>query len=117
MSEPKLRPVRSVEGEPSQTPRPPARGRTRRPSGGEILLAIALLMALALLVWSRNELGGRIHDLQAEAQTLRTVVVERERVIDAQRGRLDAQKGRLDEVRDHVDRLGALLDQPLPSIE
>jgi hypothetical protein len=36
-------------------------------------------------------------------------VAERERVINA-------QTGRLEDIRTHVDRLGALLDQPLPSV-
>ena len=107
-SEPNLRPVPSPDDdEPTARTRPSARSRTRRPSGAEILLGIALVIALALLIWSRTQLGGRIDALEAETQALRTAVAERERVISAQRGRLG-------EVRDHVERLGALLDQPLP---
>ncbi len=92
--------------EPDAPPRP----RRRRSSGPEIALALALLVTLALLIWSRIQLGDRIDVLRAETRGLQAAVAERERVIDA-------QTGRLDHVRDHVNRLGALLDQPLPSVK
>ena len=106
--EPKLRSVRSAreeeEGARSQSSAP---RHSQRPSSAVILLALALLVTLALLVWSRIQLGGQIEVLAAEAQSLRSTLAERERVIDAHRGRLN-------DVRTHVDRLGALLDKPLP---
>ncbi len=106
-TEPRLRPVPPPEkGEPKATPR----RRGGRPTGLEILLALALVVALAVLIWSRIQLGGQIDVLREERQALRAAVAEREHVIDA-------QTGRLEEVRDHVDRLRALLDRPLPSVE
>ena len=106
--EPKLRSVPSTpEGEAGAQPQSSAPRQSQRPSSAVILLALALVVALALLVWSRIQLGGQIEMLEAEAQSLRSTIAERERVIDAHRGRLN-------EVRTHVDRLGALLDEPLP---
>ncbi len=106
--ESKLRSVRSAsEEEAGARPQPSAPRQSQRPSSAVILLALALMVALALLVWSRIQLGGQIEVLAAEAQSLRSTIAERERVIDAHRGRLK-------DVRTYVDRLGALLDKPLP---
>ena len=109
--EPKLRPVPSpAEGELDARSGLPSEPRKYRPPAASVLLAIALLITLALLVWSRIQLGGQIEALKEETRALQAAVAERDRVIGAQRGRLE-------EVRAHVDRLGALLDEPLPSVE
>ncbi len=102
----KLRPVRAP-GEIESKAR--WRARRGRASGPEIALALALVLALTVLIWSRIQLGDQIDVLRGETRALQAAVAERERVIDA-------QTGRLEDVRTHVDRLGALLDQPLPSI-
>ncbi len=103
----KLRPV-PAPGEAES--KAPPRARRGRPSGPEIALALALVVALTVLIWSRIQLGDQIDVLRGETRALQAAVAERERVIDA-------QTGRLEDVRTHVDRLGALLDQPLPSVE
>ncbi len=102
----KLRPVPAPDEVESKAP---PRVRRRKPSGSEIALALALVVALAVLIWSRFQLGSQLDLLRAEARALQAAMAVRERVIDA-------QTGRLEDVRAHVDRLDALLDQPLPSI-
>lgn len=74
------------------------------------LLAAVLVVTLALLGWSRAELGGRISLLEEEVRTLSTAVAERDHVIAAQRERIG-------DVRSRVDELRVLLDRPLPSAE
>ena len=103
----KLRPVQAPGEIESEALR---RARRGRPSGPEIALALALVLALTVLIWSRIQLGDQIDVLRGETRALQAAVAERERVIAA-------QTGRLEDVRTHVDRLGALLDQPLPSVE
>ena len=103
----KLRPVpASAEVESKE---PPRSGRGR-PSGSEIALALALVVALTVLIWSRIQLGDQIDVLRGETRALQAAVAERERVINA-------QTGRLEDVRTHVDRLGALLAEPIPGME
>ncbi|MCH6561823.1 MAG: hypothetical protein IH800_05295 [Myxococcales bacterium] len=87
----------------------PPRARRGRPSGPEIALALALVVALAVLIWSRVQLGDQIDVLRGQTRALQAAVAERERVIDA-------QTDRLEDVRTHVDRLGELLNRPLPGI-
>ncbi len=101
-----LRPV-PASGEAES--KAPPRARRGRPSGPEIALALALVVALTVLIWSRIQLGSQLDLLREEARALQAAVAERERVIDA-------QTGRLEDVRTHVDRLGDLLDQSLPSV-
>ena len=105
----KLRPV-PPSGEGKREPDAPPRPRRGRSSGPETVLALALLVALAVLIWSRIQLGGQIDGLREQTRALQAAVAERERVIDA-------QAGRLDDVRDHVNRLGALLGEPIPGVD
>ena len=102
--------------EPTKLRRVPAPGELEskapprgRPSGPEIALALALVVALAVLIWSRVQLGDQIDVLRGQTRALQAAVAERERVIDA-------QTDRLEDVRTHVDRLGELLNRPLPGI-
>ncbi len=103
----KLRPVPAPDEVESKAP---PRARRGRPSGPEIALALALVLALAVLIWSRIQFGGQLDLLREEARALQVEVAERDRVIDA-------QTGRLEDVRTHVDRLGALLAEPIPGVE
>jgi hypothetical protein len=108
-AEPRLRPV-SSNPEPQAEVEPEPVRRRIDPGKAAALLGIALVIALALLVWSRVQLGSRIDALEDETRVLREAVAERDRVIDAHRGRLGA-------VRDRVEELQVLLDQPLPSAQ
>ena len=75
-----------------------------------LLLGGALLIALALLAWSRVQLGERIAVLQDEVAVLEAGVAERDRVIEA-------HKNRLGEVRLRVLELQSILDKPLPEAD
>ncbi len=103
-----LRALSDNEGpaRPAQSSRP----RRDRATWIPLALGVALALTLALLVWSRLELGQRIALLQDEVRTLETAVAERERVIAAHGQRLGTVKLR-------VDELQTLLDEPLPAVE
>ncbi len=109
MPEPQLRPV----GDGEQAPAGPALGRgSPARSGGwvPIALAAALLLSLALLVWSRFQMGDEIAGLEAEVLQLETDVARRDAVIRAHETRLGTVKLRIDELQ-------TLLDEPLPSAD
>jgi hypothetical protein len=102
---PPLRAVPDSEGESTPSPTPPT-SRTETPRWIPIALAIALVITLALLVWSRSQLGGRISQLESEAESLRLELIARDRVISA-------HERRLDEVRAGLNGLRTLLDEPV----
>ncbi len=109
---PTLRPVEPVEGagdgptSPGQRPEPAREG----PSWLTIALAVALVVTIVLLIWSRIRLTERIEGLEARIVELRGDVAVRDLVIDA-------QGDRLGEVRRRVDSLKEMLEQPLPSVD
>ena len=84
----------------------PAR-RSGTPTGVAVVLGVCLLIALALLMWSRTRLNQRIGQLQDQVIMLQTEAVQREAVIDAHRERID-------DVRRSVEQLQGLLAEPLP---
>jgi hypothetical protein len=102
---PSLRAVSDSSGE-SVPSRSPPRRRAESPRWIPIALAIALVVTLALLVWSRSQLGGRISQLESEADALRLELIARDRVINA-------HERRLDEIRAGLDGLRMLLDEPV----
>ena len=108
MPEPQLRAVGDDEKAPDGAAASTARG------GGAswipIVLAAALVLTLALLVWSRFQLGEEIAGLEAEVLQLQTDVARRNAVIRAHETRLDTVKLR-------VEELNSLLDEPLPSVD
>ena len=59
---------------------------------------------------AQTRIEGSVRGLREETRVLQAAAAGRERVIDA-------QAGRLDDVRDHVNRLGALLGEPIPGVE
>jgi hypothetical protein len=110
--EPHLRPV-PPDSMPDAEGALPAADRPVRGQGrSRLMLALvaALAVALALLGWSRAQLSGRVGLLEEQVRGLEVQVVERDRVIDAQRGRLQ-------DVRTRVDGLRDLLDRPLPEAD
>ena len=88
----------------------PAASASRRAGWIPVALGVALVLLLALLLWSRIQLSQRIAALGDEVQTLRATVAARERVIAAHEQRLATVKLR-------VGELSALLDEPLPGAE
>src|SRR5262245_4815979 len=103
--EPKLRSI-----PPGGLPRgDAARGERGSSSRVPVALAVALVIALVLLVWSYFSLGSRIDALESQTQSLRAAIAERDDVISAQRSRLD-------EVRGRVQELLKLLDQPVGGV-
>jgi uncharacterized coiled-coil protein SlyX len=74
------------------------------------VLAVALAVAIAALVWTRIQLGSRIGVLEDEASALHQTLAERDRTIAA-------QSDRLGQVREQVRGLLSLLDEPVPGTE
>jgi len=70
-------------------------------------LGIALAVALALLVWSRVQLGAHIADLEDQVRGLQASVEERDRVIGA-------HQNRMDEIRLRIQELHTIAERPLP---
>ncbi len=105
---PHLRPVRLSDAELGEAaaPAPERRGPPRR-FWLPIALGIALVGGLILLGWRGVQLGQQIAELEARNEALQQHLLASERVIEAQRGRLD-------QVRTGLDRVRALLDEPLP---
>jgi len=108
-SEPRLRPVppegmRDGEDALAGPDRPQGRSRL------VLALVAALAVALVLLAWSRVRLSERIGLLEQQVRGLESEVLERDGVIDAQRGRLE-------DVRTRIDGLRELLDRPLPEAD
>lgn len=96
------------EGEPSaEGATPPPAPTERGPRWLVPALAIALVVALVLLVWSRVELGERIADLQDQVRGLQAAVEERDRVIGA-------HQSRMDEIRLRIQELHTIAERPLP---
>lgn len=86
---------------------PPARPASSR---WTLALAAALVVALALLAWSRVQLGERIEVLEGEIRALEAAVERRNVVIHARDARLSDVKTRIGELR-------SLLDRPLPNVD
>ena len=106
MEEGRLRAV--SDSESAGSPGAEGSGAPREPYRlASILLAVALVLSLVLLAWSRSQLGGRIDRLERETVQLEQQVEGRERVIRAHRERLDA-------VRGHLSALQELVEEPLP---
>ncbi len=80
-----------------------------------VLLALALSVALALLVWSRLQLGNRIDVLETEARALKQTVVDREATIANQRATITAHEKRVGEARAGVEAVLDLLSRPIES--
>jgi len=108
--DPHLRPVGDDEKTPAGgTSRDVSQARGGRP-WVPIALAVALVLALALLVWSRFQMGEQIAGLESEVLQLQTDVARRDAVIRAHETRLGTVKLRIEE-------LHTLLDEPLPSAD
>ncbi len=90
-------------------------GREPRLSRMTLLLALALCVALALLLWSRFQLGNRIDVLETEARALKQAVVDREATIADQRATIAAHEERLGEARAGVEAVLDLLSRPVDS--
>ena len=108
MPEPHLRPVGADEKALGGPAASAARGAGAR--WMPIALAAALVLTLALLVWSRLQMGEQIAGLEAEVLDLQTDVARRDAVIRAHETRLGTVKLRIEE-------LNSLLDEPLPSAD
>ena len=106
--EPHLRAV--SEGETAAAERPTAQSSDGPSRWMPLALGVALIIALALLAWSRVQLGERIAVLQDEVTALEAAVADRDRVIAA-------HKGRLDEVHLRVLELQGILEKPLPEAD
>jgi hypothetical protein len=102
--QPHLRAVSGTEPESEGASPPPAE---RGPRWLLPALGITLAVALALLVWSRVELGARIADLQDQVRGLQAAVEERDRVIGA-------HQSRMDEIRLRIQELHTIAERPLP---
>ena len=102
--EPRLRVVEAgAEDKASGSPPAPA---LRRDRWIMAALVLALVVMIALLAWTRTQMGAQISDLESRVRALRGVVAKRDRTIDA-------HERRLDEVRVRVDELSTLLEQPI----
>ena len=108
--EPRLRTIPPLsEDESSEGAREP------RLSRMTLLLALALSVALALLLWSRFQLGNRIDVLETEARALMQTVVDREATIADQHATIAAYEERLGEARAGVAAVLDLLSRPVDS--
>jgi uncharacterized small protein (DUF1192 family) len=106
MADPHLRAV--GDDEAVDSPEHPAElARSGTPSWVPWALATALVLSLAVLMWSRQQMGERIATLQDQVATLEAQVDSRDRVISVQRSRLD-------DVRSRVEALHDVLERPLP---
>ncbi len=119
---PRLRPVGSPDsGEHSGTreaPSAPARGpRARLPAWAPAALAIGLALAVALLVWSRVQLGSQIATLTDAVRTLQEQVVSRDRLIAVQGARISTARRGLDELGARVEELRTTLAKPVPAVD
>ena len=103
-------PLRAVGAEPAQ---PEASPPTPRGNRLVALLAALLAVTLALLVWSRLELGQRIGALEDQARELRATVEAREATIDAQRDTIAAHERRLADVGESLAEVLELLEAPV----
>ena len=112
MSEPEAR-LRTVP--PPADAEPSEGGREPRLSRMTLLLSLALSVALALLVWSRFQLGNRIDVLETEARALKQTVVDREATIADQRATIAAHEKRVGEARAGVEAVLELLSRPIES--
>ena len=106
-TEPRLRPV-------SALPDPPVRaGGGGRPSRTVVVLGVALAISIAVLLWTRVEMGGRIGALEDETAALEGRVAEAQATIAARDRTIAAQGERLGRVRESVAGVLELLDEPL----
>jgi hypothetical protein len=105
--EPRLRALPDDEGRAAS---PASAGSSKGAGWIPVALGVAVALLLALLLWSRVQLGQQIAVLEDEVRSLRATVAARERVIAAHQQRLATVKLRIDEI-------GALLDEPLPGAE
>ncbi len=110
MSEPEPR-LRTVP--PPSSAQSSEEDREPRLSRMTLSLALALCVALALLVWSRFQLGERIDVLETEARALKQTVVDREATIADQRATIGAYEERVGEARVGAEALLELLSRPV----
>ena len=109
MARPHLRPLQSDssersgdgEGRVSHASAPPD-----SPRWVPVALALALVLTLALLVWSRLQMGDQISQLETEISELQSQVSERDDLILA-------QDRRISDVRTEINKLHDLVNQPL----
>jgi uncharacterized small protein (DUF1192 family) len=94
-------------------PRGPESGTGRGQGRGSLALIVVLALlfvgSIGFAAWSRSEMGARIAALEDDIFRLHGELRERDRVIEA-------QAGRLGQVRTSVDELRELLDRPLPEV-
>jgi hypothetical protein len=102
--EPRLRVVES--GTDAKVAGSPPTRAARRDRWIAVALVLALVVMIALLAWTRTQMGAQISDLEFRIRALQGVVAERNRTIDA-------HERRLDDVRVRVDELRTLLEQPV----
>jgi len=98
-------PQRPESGPQSGTGRGEGRGRLAL----IVVLALLFVGSIGFAAWSRSEMGARIAALEDDIFRLHGELRERDRVIEA-------QAGRLGQVRTSVDELRELLDRPLPEV-
>ncbi len=102
--EPRLRVVDAgAEAKAAGSPPTPV---ARRDRWIMVALVLALVVMIALLAWTRTQMGAQISDLESRVRALQGIVSERDRTIDA-------HQRRLDDVRVRVDELRTLLEQPV----
>ena len=107
--------LRSVESDPSD----PANSRNTQDSSNcsaaappdsprwvPVALALALVVTLALLVWSRLQMGDQISSMQGQIADLEAQVAERDELILA-------QDRRINDVRTDINQLHDLVNAPL----
>lgn len=104
-----LRPV--VDPAPPESVVRRSRGPGRWVTG--VFVGVGVLL-LALLLWSRVQLAGRVAALESEIAGLEQTLGERERVIAAQTRRMSDVSDALDDVRARLDEVQAVVDAPLP---
>ncbi len=120
--EPTLRPVPDPDPDAARNPVESTPSARSAPPGGlpgwaPTALAVALVLSLALLVWSRVQLGAQVTALTDQVHGLEQQLDARNRVISAQNGQLSTAREGLDELSTRVDALRNVLATPLPTVE
>ncbi len=102
-AQPRLRPVSAL---PDPSPGPATTRRSFGPWRAVVVLALALVLAIAALLFTRVQLGNRIGALESETGALRATLAERDATVAAQQARLGA-------VRERARALLELLEEPV----